>query len=70
MSLVVKPGCFKYNNDATNPVTLTSVGLACYVKDDITVAVAAGPTNDIKAGIVIRVEADGVFVDLSAAPLI
>lgn len=70
VSIVVKPGCFKYNNDATNPVTIASVGLACFVRDDNTVAVAAGPANDIKAGIVIRVEADGVFVDLGTAPLI
>jgi hypothetical protein len=70
LSIQVKPGCFKFNNSATQPVTIASIGLVCYVEDDNTVAIAAGPTNDIKAGIVVRVDADGVFVDLSAAPLI
>ena len=70
VEIVVKPGCFKYNNSGANPVTIASIGLACFVSDDNTVAVAAGPTNDIKAGIVVRVESDGVFVDTSAAALL
>jgi len=69
-SIVVKPGCFKYNNSPANPVTIASIGLPCFILDDNTVAVAAGPTNDIRAGIVVRVDADGVYVDLGTAPLI
>lgn len=70
LSIVIERGAFKYNNSAANPVTIASIGLVCYVSDDNTVAVAAGPTNDIKAGIVLRVDSDGVVVDLASAPLV
>jgi hypothetical protein len=70
LSIVIERGAFKYNNSAANPVTIASIGLPCFVVDDNTVAVAAGPTNDIKAGIVLRVDSDGVVVDLGSAPLV
>lgn len=70
ITVLVKRGIFKYDNDPTNPVTIASIGLPCYVKTSTSVAVAAGPTNDIKAGIVIRVDSDGVYVDTATAPLI
>ena len=70
LSIVIERGAFKYNNSAANPVTIASIGLPCFVVDDNSVAVAAGPTNDIKAGIVLRVDSDGVVVDLGSAPLV
>jgi hypothetical protein len=66
----VKRGVFKWDNDVTNPVTIASVGLPCYVKTSTSVAVAAGPANDIKAGLVFRVDSDGVWVDTALAPAI
>lgn len=66
--VLVKRGVFKFDNDPTNPVTIASIGLVCYVKTSTSVAVAAGPTNDIKAGLVIRVDSDGVWVDTAMAP--
>jgi lactam utilization protein B len=53
---------FKLKNSATNAVVQASVGSNVYVEDDQTVAVAAGPTNDIVAGKCLGVESDGVWV--------
>lgn len=55
------------DNSATNPVAKTDIGSLCYVEDAATVAVAAGPTNDIAAGMVVEVTDDGVFVDFDPA---
>lgn len=70
LTVSVKRGVFKFDNSATDPVTIASIGLAAYVEDDTTLAVAAGPTNDIKAGVVIAVESDGVWIDTTLAPAI
>jgi hypothetical protein len=68
IKVLVKRGIFRFDNDPTNPVTIASIGLVCYVKTSTSVAVAAGPTNDIKAGLVMAVDADGVWVDTAMAP--
>ena len=62
----VKTGCFLFGNDATNPVTIASIGSACFVKDDNTVCVTAGSTNKNVAGTVFDVTDDGVWVEISA----
>lgn len=63
LSVRVRRGkVFKLKNSATNPAVQASVGSDIYVEDDETVAVAAGPTNDIVAGVCLGVESDGVFV--------
>ncbi len=41
---------FLFKNSATAAVTQASVGSNVYVEDDETVALAAGPDNDIVAG--------------------
>lgn len=53
-------GIFKYENDGSNPVV--EGDRVCYVKDDITVCATAGSTNKIVAGLVFRVDSDGVWV--------
>lgn len=53
---------FKLKNSATNPAVQASVGSNVYVEDDETVAVAAGPINDIVAGKCMGVASDGVWV--------
>jgi len=55
------------DNSSGNPVAKTDIGTLCYVEDAATVAVAAGPTNDIAAGVVVEVTSDGVFVDFDPA---
>ena len=57
----VEAGCFKLNNSGTNAVTSAHIGLACFVEDNQTVASSAG-TNSVVAGIVAKVESDGVWV--------
>lgn len=61
----VKTGCFLFENDSTNPVTVASIGAACFVKDDNTVCVTAGSTNKNVAGTVFDVTDDGVWVEIS-----
>jgi hypothetical protein len=53
-------GCFKYENDASNPVVVGDK--VCYVKDNQTVCATAGSTHKVVAGLVIAVESDGVWV--------
>jgi len=62
----VKTGCFLFENDATNPVTIASIGSACFVKDDNTVCATAGSTNKNVAGTVFDVTGDGVWVEISS----
>lgn len=57
----VAMGVFRWNNDGANAVAQAHVGLPCYVVDDNVVASAAGSAG-ILAGIVERVDSDGVFV--------
>ena len=59
---VVNPemGCFKFENDATNPVVAGDV--IAYVKDNQTVCASAGSTNKVVAGLVIAVDTDGVWM--------
>ena len=55
------------DNSGTNAVAKTDIGTLCYVEDACTVAVAAGPTNDVPAGVVVEVTTDGVYVDFDPA---
>ncbi len=60
-SVVVRRGrAFKFENDATDPVTQAHVGKDCYVFDDETVSSNAAGTS--VAGKVLRVDSDGVVV--------
>jgi len=52
---------FRWNNDTTNDVVAADVGLPCYVLDDNVVANVAG-TAGVIAGIVERMDSDGVWV--------
>jgi hypothetical protein len=59
--------CALLGNSAANAVTKAHVGKPCYVEDDQTVASAPG-TNGIKAGEVIEVDDDGVWVEVGKFP--
>lgn len=62
LTAVVKRGeLYLLANSATNPVTQADVGSNVYIEDDETVAVAAGPVNDIVCGKCLAVGADGVW---------
>lgn len=49
--IVVQKGVFEFEPDGSNPPTIADIGQTVYWSDDQTVAVAAGPTNDIAAGV-------------------
>lgn len=58
---VVRRGIFKWANGGT--FTAANIGQICYVQDDQTVTTAAAATYDIPAGIIVKVDTDGVWVD-------
>lgn len=57
----------RMNNSATYPVTRAMIGLPAYVEDDNTVA--GFSTNLVAAGLVVDVDADGVWLDVSLQAL-
>ncbi|MES2596393.1 MAG: hypothetical protein V4662_13695 [Verrucomicrobiota bacterium] len=63
---VARARAFLLKNDGTNPVTVASIGTAgaAVIKDNETVCVAAGATNDIPVGKPIEIAADGVWVEI------
>lgn len=63
----VQRGTFRFQNDVTNAVDKSHIGTVCYVLDNQTVDTDGG-TNNIKAGLVVDVDDDGVWVDTSLAP--
>lgn len=60
--VMVKRGVFLYNNKTGDKVTAAHIGGYCYAADDETVQGTAN-TNEVVAGIVRGVTADGVYVD-------
>lgn len=60
--VLVKSGVFRWDNSATGIVSDVHVGKLVYVESSSIVSTAPG-TNGIVAGIVRRVDADGVWVD-------
>lgn len=61
-SVLIKRGVFLYNNKTGDLVTAAHIGGYCYAADDETVQGTAN-TNEVVAGIVRGVTADGVYVD-------
>ncbi|EAU53533.1 hypothetical protein [Mariprofundus ferrooxydans] len=54
---------FKFANSATDAVTQASLGKACYIEDDQTVAATNGTGTLSAAGTVIGIDTDGVWVE-------
>lgn len=62
-TVIVRRGkSFRWENDSSDPVTQASVGKACYVSDNQTVAKTNGSNARSAAGIVLAVDSDGVWV--------
>lgn len=61
LTINAKRGVFKYANSGTNAVDADDKGKVCFVEDDQTVAETS--THKCKAGRVLDVEDDGVWVD-------
>lgn len=62
LSADVKEGVFKWNNSGSAAVDPDDRGKIAYVEDDNTVAETGG-THKVKAGRIVDVEADGVWID-------
>ena len=62
----VRRGIFRWANGPT--FTDSSVGQLCYVSDDNTVTSAGVASADIIAGVIVDVDADGVWVDTYGTP--
>jgi len=65
--IVVELGIFNLGNDGT--ITAADIGQPCTVLDNQTVSKAATTTNDIIAGYITEVDADGVWVDMTQAKI-
>jgi hypothetical protein len=63
----VRQGTFKVANSAgADALTIADVGGLCYAADDQTVAKTNGSTHNLPvAGTVVRVDADGVWVQMN-----
>ena len=61
----VRPGTFKFANSAAGDlIAQADVGADCYIVDDQTVAKTNGTNTRSRAGIVVAVESDGVWVQI------
>lgn len=68
LSVNIKRGVFRFANSPTDTLTKAAVGTAAIVEDDETVGDGTTPANDIKAGLIVAVAADGVWIDTRLAP--
>ena len=66
LSIDVSNGCWAFDNDAVDPVTLADLGNPCFASDDHTVSRTAGVVNGSatkpQAGVVFDVDDAGVWV--------
>jgi hypothetical protein len=65
-TIVVRRGIFQWANGDT--YTIADIGTLAYVEDSATVQKAASATHDIIAGLILDVDADGVWVDTYSLP--
>jgi hypothetical protein len=61
LSINVRRGVFRWANSTDNPLTQAALGTIVFVEDDNTVAVSTD--HAVKAGTVIRIDAEGYWVD-------
>jgi hypothetical protein len=61
LNVDVECGLFLVLNSGTNAVTDAHIGMAAFIEDDQTVASVEG-TNNVVAGIVAKVDSDGVWL--------
>jgi len=65
VSVLIKRGTFRFDNSVANAIAADDIGKIAFVEDDENTVAATGGTNNIPAGIIRRVDADGVWVDTS-----
>ena len=68
LTVVVRSGVFNFANSAsTDQITKADVGKPCYIVDDQTVARLSNSGARSQAGVVFRVDTDGVWVFMTPA---
>lgn len=68
-TVVVERGVFRYANSGDDTLTKADVGGSAIVEDDETVGDGTTPTHNIVAGLILAVDADGVWIDTTLATL-
>ncbi len=61
-SVIVKRGVFRFDNSAAHAVAAANLGALCFVEFDNQVGSVPG-ANNVVAGRVVDVDADGVWVE-------
>lgn len=64
LTIRVKPGIFKFVNLGADPVVAAGVGTDCYIADNQSVAATNGGSTRSRAGVVVQLDSDGVYVQL------
>jgi len=59
-----RPGCKKLQNSGTDPVAQADVGNDCFIEDDSTISKTDNGATRSRAGKIIEVASDGVFVEI------
>lgn len=60
--VLVRQGVFKFDNLSTDLCAIADVGADCYVTDDHTVSKGSAGGTKSRAGKIVQVDSDGVFV--------
>lgn len=64
-NVAVKSGTFKFGNSSSGDlITQAHVGTDCFIVDDQTVARTNGTNTRSRAGIIVAVDSDGVWVQI------
>lgn len=61
--LIRRGKAFHFKNSAVDPVTQASLGKVCYIVDDETVAATNGVSTRSAGGVVVGIDANGVWVE-------
>ncbi len=64
INVKIRRGCFLFNNSATDAIDQADVLKDCYIEDDQTVAATDGAGTKSKAGKVIEITPEGVWVEI------
>jgi len=63
VSVLVRPGVFKFDNDPADAIGQADLWADCFITDDQTVCRTNGVNTKSRAGRVVDIEPDGVWVD-------
>ncbi|WP_337869814.1 hypothetical protein [Meiothermus sp.] len=63
ISVLVRRGVFKFDNDVGDAITQADLWADCFITDDQTVCRTNGGNTKSRAGRIIDLEPDGVWVD-------